>query len=301
MKKKKKTFGKHKNGKIPSLFLKYKIIKEKQTEENYKQEIQTLCNLLNIEEYLKKPHIYEKHRAILLPLNTFLIKNKEKLQTAISKNERAYQIWNDEKMLDNNLCKSIIKLNNLEQKLNYYLTPEPFFDYIHTKKEEMNILIIENKDTWYTMRKIMNEIKEEYYMLETPIDGLLYGEGNKITKQNALEEYEKQIIGRKCKFLYWGDLDYTGIEMYERTVTQNKNVTISLFTKIYETMLQIKEIEQLGKIKNNQNENIKLQIFLNSFTNAYKEKIKEILKNKKYIPQEIINAEIIKKNGKGKK
>ena len=204
-------------------------------------------------------------------------------------------------MLDNNLCKSIIKLNNLEQKLNYYLTPEPFFDYIHTKKEEMNILIIENKDTWYTMRKIMNEIKEEYYMLETPIDGLLYGEGNKITKQNALEEYEKQIIGRKCKFLYWGDLDYTGIEMYERTVTQNKNVTISLFTKIYETMLQIKEIEQLGKIKNNQNENIKLQIFLNSFTNAYKEKIKEIIKNKKYIPQEIINAEIIKKNGKGKK
>lgn len=251
--------------------------------------------MLNIEEYLKKPHIYEKHRNLLLPLNTFLIENKEKLQTSISKNERAYQIWNDEKILDDSLCKSIVKWNNLEEKLNYYLTPEPFFDYIHTKKSQMNILVIENKDTWYTMRKIMNEIQEEYILLNTPIDALLYGEGNKITKLNALEEYEKEVIGRKCNFIYWGDLDYTGIEMFERVLNQNKNVSITLFTKIYEMMINAKEIEQLGKIKNKQNENINLNIFLNYFEVTYQEKIEQILKNKNYIPQEIINAEKLKK------
>ena len=83
--------------------------------------------------------------------------------------------------------------------------------------------------------------------------------------------------------------------MFERVLNQNKNVSITLFTKIYEMMLNTKEIEQLGKIKNKQNENINLNIFLNYFEVTYQEKIKQILKNKNYIPQEIINAEKLKK------
>lgn len=289
-----KTFGKNKNGKIPSLFLKYKIIKQEQ-ENSYTSEIQTLCNILNIEGYLKKPQTYQRHRKLLLILNDFLINNREKLNISISKNERAYQIWNDEKILDDSLCKSIIKFNNLEKTINYYLTPEPFFDYIHTKKEEMNILIIENKDTWYSVRKVINEIQKEIYVGNTRIDAILYGEGNKITKEKALEEYEKEIIQRKCNFIYWGDLDYTGIEMFQRTVIQNKNSSICLFFEIYEKMLDTKEIQQLGKIKNRQNTNINIDLFLSFFTTTYKEKIKLILNKNRYIPQEIINAEILRK------
>lgn len=250
--------------------------------------------MLNIEEYLKKPQIYEKHRELLKTLNTFLIQNKEKLKTPISKNERAYQIWNDEKILDSSLCKSIVKWNNLEETLNYYLTPEPFFDYIHTKKEKMNILVIENKDTWYTIRKVMNEKQGEFYLENLEIDALVYGEGNKITKINALKEYEEQVIQRKCDFYYWGDLDYTGIEMFERVVMQNREININLFSKVYEKMIDTKEIEQLGKIKNKQNQNITIDLFLNFFTVEYQEKIKKILSQNRYIPQEIINAEILR-------
>lgn len=275
--------------------MKYRIIKQEETNKNYTNEIQTLCNMLNIEEYLKRPNIYEKHRDLLLILNKFLIQNKELLKVQMSKNERAYQIWNDEKILDDSLCKAIIKWNNLEEKLNYYLTPEPFFDYIHTKKEEMNILVIENKDTWYTMRKVMNEVEKECYIENVEIDALLYGEGNKITKPKALEEYEKEVVQRKCNFIYWGDLDYTGIEMFERVIVQNKESNIILFTKIYERMLNIKEIENLGKIKNNQNHNISLDLFLNNFASKEKDKIKTILKNDYYIPQEIINADVLRK------
>lgn len=250
--------------------------------------------MLKIEEYLKKPQIYEKHRELLKTLNTFLIQKKQKLNTPISKNERAYQIWNDEKILDSSLCKSIIKWNNLEEVLNYYLTPEPFFDYIHTKKEKMNILVIENKDTWYTIRKVMNERQGEFYLGNLEVDALVYGEGNKITKLNALKEYEKQVIQRNCDFYYWGDLDYTGIEMFERVVMQNKEISINLFSQIYEKMIDTKEIEQLGKIKHNQNQNITIDLFLNYFTTEYQEKIKNILIQNRYIPQEIINAEILK-------
>lgn len=270
-------------------------MKQEEEKVDYTSEIQTLCNMLNIEEYLKKPKTYEKHRELLLRLNTFLIQNKEELSTPVSKNERAYQIWNDEKMLDNSLCQNIIKWNKLEEKMNYYLTPEPFFDYIHNKKEKMNILVIENKDTWYTMRKVMNKYQESCYLCNIEINGLLYGEGNKITKQQKLEEYEKETIQRKCNFIYWGDLDYTGIEMFERVVTQNKNTSVTLFSEIYKVMLDTKGIEELGKIKKKQNHNISLDLFLSYFTKEYQEKIKQILKENRYIPQEIINAGILKK------
>ncbi len=159
----------------------------------------------------------------------------------------------------------------------------------------MNILIIENKDTWYSVRKVINEIQKEIYIGNTRIDAILYGEGNKITKEKALEEYEKEIIQRKCNFIYWGDLDYTGIEMFQRTVIQNKNSSICLFFEIYEKMLDTKEIQQLGKIKNRQNTNINIDLFLSFFTTTYKEKIKLILNKNRYIPQEIINAEILRK------
>jgi len=282
------------NGKIPSLFLKYKIIKSLEQKTDYAAEIRTLCDLINIEEYLNKQNIYEKHRKLLIPLNAFLVKHRKELDIPISKNERAYQIWNDEKILDNSLCKSIIKWNNLEGKLNYYLTPEPFFDYIHSKKEKMNILIVENKDTWYSLRKVINGLKKDCYLFGIEIDGVLYGEGNKITKEKVLEEYETEVMQRECYFFYWGDLDYTGIDMFERVVSQNKNAQISLFTKIYEMMIDLKDLELLGKIKHKQNDNISLELFIKSFNGSYQEKIKYILNKNCYIPQEIINAAILK-------
>ena len=60
-------------------------------------------------------------------------------------------------------------------------------------------------------------------------------------------------------------------------------------------MLDTKEIQQLGKIKNRQNTNINIDLFLSFFTTTYKEKIKLILNKNRYIPQEIINAEILRK------
>lgn len=282
------------NGKVPALFLKYRIIEQNTQLTIYKEEIQTLSNLFQIEEYLKKPQLYEKHREFLLPLDLFLKNHKEELEFSISKNERAYQIWNDEKILDNPTCNSMIKQNQLTQKLNYYTTPEPFFDYLHTQKENMTILVIENKDTWYTMRKIMYPLEKECYLLGNKIDVLLYGEGNKITKLEALEEYEKEIIQKNCKFLYWGDLDYTGIDLYERVVKQNKNTNIQLFQQIYKLMLGQKEIEELGQIRKKQNTKVNLDVFLKPFDSKSQEKIIKILNQNRYIPQEVINAHTLK-------
>ena len=283
------------NGKIPSLFVKYRIIKNQEEVEELEKEIKHLSPELKIGKYLNNQETYKNHRKELKKLDEFLKNKKEKLKTKISKNERAYQIWGYEKMLDTQLGKSIVNFNELEEKLNYYLTPEPFFDYILNQKEKMTILIIENKDTWYTLRKIAKDNNlRKINILETEIDGLIYGEGNKITKYHALEEYEKEMLNTQAEFIYWGDLDFTGIDMYERVKKANTKCNINLFTSIYEKMLELSKNRNLENISKEQNKNINLEDFLNSFKNLeIREELMKILQENKYIPQEILNYEEI--------
>lgn len=280
------------NGKIPSLFVKYRIIKQNKNEE-IEKEIKHLSSEFNIEKYLENQQLYLAHRNIISQLDNFLKNNQNKLKVKLSKNERAYQIWNYEKMMDDKVCKSVISFNNLEKRLNYYLTPEPFFDYIPKIKEKMNILIIENKDAWYTLRKIFRETsKDSIKILGEEINGLVYGEGNKITKEKAITEYEKEIIGKDCTFIYWGDMDFTGIDMFERAKKQNINANIKLFTKIYEKMIELCNKNKIQKIHNLQNKNVDVESFCENFKSQNsKEFIKEILDNETYIPQEILNYE----------
>lgn len=288
------------NGKIPSLFLKYRVLVTDDKNNEFENEIKHLSSEFEISKYLNNIEIYKKHREELLILDEFFKKNSDKLNVKISKNERAYQIWGYEKMLDSNIGKSILKFNNLEKKLNYYLTPEPFFDYIPKIKEGMTILIVENKDTWYTLRKIFkqknnakNKQTIDMNLLGTTINGLLYGEGNKITKPKAIVNYENQMLNIKANFLYCGDLDFTGIDMFERVKKQNEKSNIKLFTKIYEKMIDLSNIEKLSKIRNQQNKNINLEDFLTNFSEQYQSRINSILMQNKYIPQEILNYEIL--------
>ena len=142
------------NGRIPFLYMKYRIIKDKEKDIELEREIKHLAPEFKIEKYLSNKNLYKSQRDEIKKLDNFFKTDKEKLKVQLSKNERAYQIWKYEKMLDTQVGKSILRVNNLEEILNFYLTPEPFFDYILNQKENMTILIIENKDTWYTLRKI---------------------------------------------------------------------------------------------------------------------------------------------------
>ena len=200
-------------------------------------------------------------------------------------------------MIDSAIGKSIINFNNLRENLNYYLTPEPFFDYILEYNDDMTILVIENKDTWYTLRKIAIDRKlKQLKIFGENIDGLIYGEGNKITKPKSLEIYAKEMLGRQAKFLYWGDLDFSGIDMFERVRKENPNIEIKLFNKIYEKMLQLSDEKNLHDIRKEQNKNINISQFLRGFNDiSIQDKIECLLNSNKYIPQEIINYEEFEK------
>jgi len=293
--------GKLTNGRIPPLCIKYRIIRDRENDLEIEKEIKHLSPEFKVEKYLKNKETYKKQREEVQKLDYFFKNQKEKLNIRISKNERAYQIWGYEKMLDTSLGKSIISFNGLEERLNFYLTPEPFFDYILNLKDRMTMLVIENKDTWYTLRKILrNSRLKKINILGVEIDGIIYGEGNKITKLCALDNYEREILSSNVEFIYWGDLDFSGIDIYERVKAANLKSDIKLFTKIYEKMLELSTDKELIEIMKEQNRNINLSVFLNEFLNVgMQNKIKEILNNNRYIPQEILNYEELEKVIKG--
>ncbi len=77
-----------------------------------------------------------------------------------------------------------------EEDLGFYNTPEYcFHDYIPERKNSMVLLICENKDIWFNIRRCMFE--DNYKSLfGVPIDGVVFGNGNEVTKkQGALTEY----------------------------------------------------------------------------------------------------------------
>jgi hypothetical protein len=279
--------------KINRLYNKYKLAyKPKEYAETF-EEIKLLSSEFNHQAYLDKPEEYLKCREEIRALDEFLKTKRYEVDVPASINERSFQIWGKEKLLkEKSIIQRIFSFNNLDLKmLNYYETPEPFFEYIHSYDMEMKILIIENKDTWYTMRKLMSEkyFKESVNNYNV----LLYGEGKKVIRNNdMLSYYDKEILkNSKNRYFYFGDLDYEGIGIFTSLKKLYPELDIVLDVKFYELMLDICHEDRLPVTKEGQQET-ELGGFIEYFGDGYQEKIKSILKRGRYIPQEIINYKV---------
>ncbi|KLU64798.1 hypothetical protein DEAC_c31260 [Desulfosporosinus acididurans] len=189
------------NGRIPPLFNRYRIIKPQEDFSAYLESVRRLNPLLNIAGYLQRPELYKKHLEIVEGLSRYLWFARELLEQPMSRKERSFSVWGREKLLDEHLAlvKEVLKFNRLEETfLNFYDTPEPFFEYHHQPGELTTVLVIENKDTWFTLRKLM-QTSGKSNIAGTEVNVLLYGEGNKITKKGALEEYKVTMLGGQKK------------------------------------------------------------------------------------------------------
>lgn len=280
------------NGKKPALFTGYRIVEEEEDNSFYFEELDyRISSKFDISYYKKNINKYKEHREYILALNTFIKENEELLKVPLSMNERSFQIWGREKFLQKEEGKLILKNLGLSlDYLNYYDTSEPLAYYSKSKKTPQNILILENKDTYYTMRKYL--INYNNTILGKEIDTVIYGAGKGVIK--AFKDYDVSVedyLGNKeNKIYYFGDLDYEGIIIYENFYSKYKDkYAINIFIEGYKKMIdKSRNINSLPKTKEGQNRNIN-EYFLQQFSSEYKEKIEEILKNDLYIPQEIIN------------
>lgn len=263
--------------------LKYRIVRYQKDYAETKQEIMQLHEKINVQYYLKHPEEYEEYRDEIFKINNF-IALEEKGQT-LTVNERSYQIWKDEKKLkqQENILK---KLGIGFKELNCYETYEPFFYFENNQYNEKNkkVLIIENRDTFWTFKKIAEKYQNFYL--------IIYGEGKKIL--NSFEYIENFNIKKETDILYFGDIDYEGINIYVSLVQTYSDYHILPYVVAYHKMIELENNPNQIKKKQNKREDY-IEVFLNYFDTEDRKKLRNMFENNFYIPQEILNYEEVEK------
>lgn len=282
------------NGKKPAMPLKFWLLQEEEDYAALIEELQfRLPPSIDNSYYLKNPAVYQQEREYVWMLGNYLTKEREKLAVCISKNERSYDIWGQEKFLSGGMGNTILKHCGVgEDALHYYETSEPLAYYSDTKEIPQNMLIIENLDTFYSVRKKL--IQGEKQILTKPMGTVIYGGGKRIAR--AFEDFavcgEPYMQSEDNRIYYFGDLDYEGIEIYVSFAKRFKGrVRIVPFCEGYLAMLEkAGEISKLQKTKEGQlKHKDKNELFFDHFDKETVAKMKMILENGRYIPQEILS------------
>lgn len=278
------------NGKNPALYNAYRIIVSESDNSKYKDNLLYKLNTqLKLDYYINNIEKYKEDEEYIIKLSNYLDTNKRLLDEPESINERSFEIWGREKFLQKNGNKILKNLGMSLDSLNVYETTEPLSYYSHHKKTPQNILIIENKDTFYSMRRHLLNGNES--MLGLKVGTLIYGKGKGISKSFKDFTYcvEPYLSSNINNIYYFGDLDYEGIIIYESLCRVFKdNIAIKLFLAAYRAMLKKADKNDLPEMKEGQNKNIGSH-FLMAFNQKEREEILKILNENKYIPQEILS------------
>ena len=282
------------NGKRPALYREYWVVEQENTSrtEALTEELEyRLHPAISREYYRKHPDGYAKDRRWVLLLSNFLRDHKESLKEPVSCNERSFEIWQREKFLTKEQGKKILSRCGFSMEdLNIYETAEPFSYYVNSRKVPQNLLILENKDTFYSMRKALLAGKTN--LLGVEIGTLIYGAGKGIW--GSFQEFdscaEPYMKDKGNTLLYFGDLDYEGIYIYEKlTEIFAEQGEIRPFTEAYRQMLlKSRVLPLLPEMKEGQNSHISGQFF-KYFSQEDISEMETILNAGQYIPQEILN------------
>ena len=285
--------GTNGNNKFP-LFIKYRIQNSETENAFIVHEITSLHSALQKDGYLQK-HLeqYQKYRTPLQALSKYLFQTAE-ISVPVSRKERSFEIFGEEKQLDDSGFQRVLnKLGVHAERLAYYNTPgDTFYDFIPVKKSHMSILICENKDIWYNLRRMMFE-QQKTVLWGHKIDGVLYGQGNQVTSPAALSNYTKFLNLVEPQYFYWGDIDREGFNIFLRLQQANPTLPISMFISGYAKMLRLAE----GKVmphshdRRNRMENYSpIYALFPAYTQTV---LKEIMEENIRIPQEIVSYAVL--------
>lgn len=278
------------------IYLKYKVSLPQDTYETELKEISALHPLLQSNSYLQsKPEEYKKYCFLFQRLDRYLFSRSENT-ISISRKERSFEIFDEEKVLDDKtFCALLERIGITEDLLAFYDTPEYCFnDYIPDRKAQMTLLICENKDIWFNIRRMMFE-NNATNIFDIHIDGVVYGCGNKVSGMGALTTYT-EFIGSEVKYLYWGDIDRAGLNIYLSAVRANHNIDIKLFVPAYEEMLRLAQTRNIPDSDDERNRIEDYSKIFDLVDQNLRTIFEQSIQNNKRIPQEIITYAFLKEN-----
>lgn len=284
------------NGMNPPLYNGYQIISLRdELNPIIKQNLLTQYHpAMNTAYYLNHQADYEQDKIYLSALNCFLKENAQfTTLPAITVNERSFQIFHDEKWLASKHGHNVLQRVGLTFKdLCCYPTYEPFFYYQRkiANTSEINVLIIENKDTFFSLKSLFQN--GVYSWNNIPFTLLIYGEGRKIQKSFSffweLNEYQQY----KPRFYYFGDLDPEGISIWHQLQKQEA-VEFKPFVFFYNALFE-KYAHIAPKVRKEQRFlQQAVESFLTYFSTSQSKLMLNILKEGRYLPQEGLNYQLL--------
>ena len=198
------------NGKKPALHLSYWLLEEAP---DYQEQIEELkfdmVPTIQTDYYRNHLDVYQAERKWVKQLNHYFLEQGETPPKRVSLNERSFQIWGREKFLQREQGNKILAHCGVTlEQLYVYQTTEPLAYYSGSVCVPQNVLILENKDTFYSMRRhLMNG---NHTICGDEIGTVIYGAGKGILRSFAHFSLcvEPHINDAGNCVLYFGDVDY---------------------------------------------------------------------------------------------
>jgi phage pi2 protein 07 len=179
----------------------------------------------------KDEEVFQEWKFYLDRMHGFVNKKEMHNGLVLKANERSYDLFGDEKFL---LSKEGVKLLSLIgitlEDLYCRKTHEPFIEK-HVTAKPKHILIIENKDTYNSIKELLMSGTRTWFGVT--MDMVIYGEGDKIHRSYAfLEEYD---LDSDYQVYYFGDLDARGIWICTEVMKLDERV--QPFVPFYQELL----------------------------------------------------------------
>lgn len=188
--------------------------------------------------------------------------------------ERSYEIVGDEKWIDEKRGKALLQRLNLWDKLKISYNLDPLMIAINPNNVNRPThihMVVENKATFYDFLDGIGD---------TQFTSLVYGAGWKIVGNITMLEKQLGLTNSHHKLFYFGDLDYEGISIWN---TLNEKINITPAVDFYIALI----MKNATQGKENQRENREaVNTFASYFQELEGKKIKELLKDRYYYPQE---------------
>ncbi|MET1249392.1 Wadjet anti-phage system protein JetD domain-containing protein [Sporolactobacillus sp. STCC-11] len=264
----------------PSLALKYRINKSALSGD-YHQELQhyraKLHTAINLDGYYRAdPSLWENHLPYLLKIDRYL-KTHGFPTDLVPAPERSYELVEDEKWIDEKGGKELLEKIGLYARLTIIPVSDPLMFAINPLKlneKEQYHLIVENKTTYQGLLPVLKE---------TNCATLIYGCGKAVVK--SIEQFSMQYpIDAEHHFLYFGDLDREGLSIwYSLNQKQAARPALPFY------LACLKKAPAVGKAYQ-RSRSLATEQFLAYFSEQQAERIRTMLHDGKYYPQEILKT-----------